>query len=418
MGPVRVNFSSSGIGLSAGVRGARVSVGPRGTYVTLSAGGFQYRQKLSDAVPQPQSPSLPQSPAMAWNGNIQTATVGELHSASPDQVLDSVSKQINQTDAFMIFAVVAGAVSLVLVAALPSPDGIFATALLSLLGIPVFLWDRERRTARLLYDIDDSALTERYAIASAAGESLATSCYIWHIYHTEANRDYKHHAGASTLIRRTSIRALKNRIPLIETNIEPWGIPIGPQRLVFLPDRLLVLEGNRLAGINYDDLSIEVDATRFIEDGSVPGDARQVGQTWQYVNKNGGPDRRFKQNRRLPIMEYGRIFLRSPSGVQVILHCSNLASAHQVESMLHQLQVVIRGQPDMAFATAPPAHRGADRLPVREDAPHTLQLPPPVDRSTENRSVIVGERCPVCEKKVRSILAHARCEARLRRERE
>jgi hypothetical protein len=45
-GPVRVNFSKSGIGLSAGIRGLRVSTGPRGNYVQAGAHGFYYRAKL------------------------------------------------------------------------------------------------------------------------------------------------------------------------------------------------------------------------------------------------------------------------------------------------------------------------------------------------------------------------------------
>ena len=46
LGPLRVNLSKSGIGLSAGVRGARVSKGPRGTYLNVGTGGVQYRKKL------------------------------------------------------------------------------------------------------------------------------------------------------------------------------------------------------------------------------------------------------------------------------------------------------------------------------------------------------------------------------------
>ena len=45
-GPLRVNLSKSGVGLSAGVKGARVSSGPRGTYLNVGAGGVQYRKKL------------------------------------------------------------------------------------------------------------------------------------------------------------------------------------------------------------------------------------------------------------------------------------------------------------------------------------------------------------------------------------
>ena len=46
VGPLRLNFSRSGIGVSVGVRGARVSSGPKGTYVSLGAYGVRYSKKL------------------------------------------------------------------------------------------------------------------------------------------------------------------------------------------------------------------------------------------------------------------------------------------------------------------------------------------------------------------------------------
>lgn len=47
-GGLRLNFSKSGIGLSGGVKGARISTGPRGTYMNLSipGTGIGYRTKL------------------------------------------------------------------------------------------------------------------------------------------------------------------------------------------------------------------------------------------------------------------------------------------------------------------------------------------------------------------------------------
>ncbi len=47
-GGLRLNFSKSGIGLSGGVRGARISTGPRGTYMNLSipGTGIGYRTRL------------------------------------------------------------------------------------------------------------------------------------------------------------------------------------------------------------------------------------------------------------------------------------------------------------------------------------------------------------------------------------
>ena len=44
--------------------------------------------------------------------------------------------------------------------------------------------------------------------------------------------------------------------------------------------------------------------------------------TWQYVNKNGGPDRRFNNNRQLPIMLYGEVELTTPTGLRWMLQLS------------------------------------------------------------------------------------------------
>lgn len=48
-GGFRLNFSKSGMGISGGVKGARISTGPRGTYMNLSipGTGIGYRKKLS-----------------------------------------------------------------------------------------------------------------------------------------------------------------------------------------------------------------------------------------------------------------------------------------------------------------------------------------------------------------------------------
>lgn len=48
-GGVRLNFSKSGIGISAGVKGARISTEPRGTYANFSIQGIgvHYTTKIS-----------------------------------------------------------------------------------------------------------------------------------------------------------------------------------------------------------------------------------------------------------------------------------------------------------------------------------------------------------------------------------
>ena len=46
--------------------------------------------------------------------------------------------------------------------------------------------------------------------------------------------------------------------------------------------------------------------TRFVE-SSAPEDSQVVDQTWQYVNKKGGPDRRFSYNPMLVVCSYGEM---------------------------------------------------------------------------------------------------------------
>jgi S-DNA-T family DNA segregation ATPase FtsK/SpoIIIE len=46
-GPFRINLSKSGIGMSGGIKGARISAGPRGTQLNVGRKGLHYRKQLS-----------------------------------------------------------------------------------------------------------------------------------------------------------------------------------------------------------------------------------------------------------------------------------------------------------------------------------------------------------------------------------
>jgi hypothetical protein len=49
LGPIRINFSKSGIGISFGVKGCRISMGPKGTKLNAGAKGLYYSKTLSSA---------------------------------------------------------------------------------------------------------------------------------------------------------------------------------------------------------------------------------------------------------------------------------------------------------------------------------------------------------------------------------
>jgi hypothetical protein len=66
-GPLRLNLSKGGLGISAGVKGLRIGTGPRGTYLHAGRGGLYVREYLSHHVPAREAPAprLDRPPASA-----------------------------------------------------------------------------------------------------------------------------------------------------------------------------------------------------------------------------------------------------------------------------------------------------------------------------------------------------------------
>jgi len=58
-GPFRFTVSPRGVSSSFGVLGARITAGPRGTFVTISSHGVYYRHKIDAPSPQQPSPAKP-----------------------------------------------------------------------------------------------------------------------------------------------------------------------------------------------------------------------------------------------------------------------------------------------------------------------------------------------------------------------
>ena len=52
------------------------------------------------------------------------------------------------------------------------------------------------------------------------------------------------------------------------------------------------------------------------------------GSTWQFVRRDGGPDRHFKDNREIPIVNYQAMVIDAPRNFQKVLYLSkNIARA-------------------------------------------------------------------------------------------
>jgi hypothetical protein len=151
---------------------------------------------------------------------------------------------------------------------------------------------------------------------------LVSAQRLWHVEASGATADPKRHAGASSTIQRTPLRPFYAEPPGVRTNLSIPALPLGQRTLYLLPDHVLIFRGSTVGAVGYDQLQCAATALRFIEEQAVPSDAAVVGSSWKYVNKDGGPDRRFANNRELPIVEYGQLRL-SAAGLNELIEASN-----------------------------------------------------------------------------------------------
>jgi Protein of unknown function (DUF4236) len=314
-GPFRVNLSKSGLGISTGVPGLRVGAGPRGSYVRVGAHGVFYQQTLTPRHRPTSGPNSPRSrqlqPPNSPTDDIQFEDVAgvstlEFADASPSEMISQINDAAKHWS--MLPLVVLLCLPLVTIP----------------LAILLHARDKARRTVVAFYEVNDEP-SVRFQALTDSFASLEQCASQWHITAQGAVRttqQYKTHAGASAIIRRDHGKADLDGPPVLATNIAVPSLHSKQRSVYFLPDRVLVRDGKRYADMPYSECKIVGTTTRFIEDGSVPRDAERVGTTWKYVNKKGGPDRRYKNNRQLPIMLYGELSMSTSNGFNFIWQTS------------------------------------------------------------------------------------------------
>ncbi len=174
----------------------------------------------------------------------------------------------------------------------------------------------------MLYNIEGD-LQSHYEILHEMFSRLASCKGQWRIHARGRVNDRKYHAGAGHLVRRERIQLTLKNPPYVKTNILTPSIPCGGKILYFFPDLVLICDRGNVGAVSYQNLSVEITQTQFIEEGSLPGDAKIVEYTWKYVNKSDGPDRRFKDNRKLPIALYAELDFSSTVGLKEKFQFSN-----------------------------------------------------------------------------------------------
>lgn len=345
VGPFRFNLSNSGVGLSAGVKGFRIGTGPRGNYVHMGRGGIYFRHTLPISDGQRIRSERPQ----ALSSSIEFK---EIESGSVSQMVDSSSAELlaeisSKSKKLLVWPWVLGfsIFQLVLLAAANSPVWIYCLIVLLCAGglVLAVRADKLRKTVVLFYELEPH-IEEAFQNLHNAFGSLQACSRMWHIESTgdiTTTYDWKVNAGAGHLVKRKAIAPHAGSPPYFQCNVSIPTLPAGRQRLYFLPDRILVWGTNGVGAVGFDQLDVSSGEQQFIEPDGVPGETRVVGKTWRFVNKKGGPDRRFNGNREIPIVLYESIFLTSKSGLRELFQASRTGIGGVLNSAVRQMALAI-----------------------------------------------------------------------------
>ena len=256
---------------------------------------------------------------------IESAAILELQDSSSSELLAELNDKHKRSQLFPVITFIAVIVLIILL--LMKLQVWVYVVTIPIAAISIF-WARQNdqltKTVVLFYELDGVAESAYQALHDAFKELISCSC-AWHIEASGEVKDihaWKKHSGASTLVRRKPI-AIKYEAPhFVSTNLSVPKIPAGLQSLYFFPDRILVYEAGKVGAISYSDIRFEHINQRFIEDDRIPSDAMVVDHTWKYLNKNGRPDKRFKDNRQLPIALYSDLRFKSSTGLNKLIEVS------------------------------------------------------------------------------------------------
>lgn len=214
---------------------------------------------------------------------------------------------------------------------------------LLLLFIPLiiflFLNDKKRKRIEIYYSVEDE-YGQLFDLQKKFFTEFRTNKKIWQKTKSKRVNNSKYYGGAGNLVDRVPVKKVESDSlpsPLIKTNVEIPHISLTNINLYFFPERLILKKGNKFAGVFYKNLEIKGVRTRFIEDEAVPKDATIIGSTWKYVNKSGGPDKRFNNNRQIPICQYSEYNIKGQNGINEIIMTSKVDGMNNFSNYINKI---------------------------------------------------------------------------------
>lgn len=186
----------------------------------------------------------------------------------------------------------------------------------------------------------------KYAVFCDAYKSFKNSKRAWIIISEQSNWEVK--ASAKKLIDRKLFRFSIGCYNQLNIPYEVPKIPVANNETYYFYPQFVIVShiADDFDVFPVTEVNLKYGNVNFQEEGIAPSDAQKVGTTYKYVNKNGGPDKRYSNNPVIPIVKYGEITIE-PFGR--LFQVSNCTSAMALAESYLSLQTVFMNDHQDSF---------------------------------------------------------------------
>lgn len=168
-------------------------------------------------------------------------------------------------------------------------------------------------------------------------DALTRCSCIWDITSGSDIDQVKSRSAASMSVERSITKCLRKDLPGITSPESPLVFLNRNGADIYMYSGFFVMfeSPSRMGILDIKELEVEYEATKFVETDAIPTDSQQVGEVWEKSNKDGSRDKRYAENRQLPVIKYGEITFRSGSGIYERYMFSD---SRKAEMFTHALQ--------------------------------------------------------------------------------
>ena len=335
-----INFSASGVSTTLGIKGFNINLNKDGAYLNtgIPGTGIYDRKKVANWDSKKSTPERPlnESPEKE-NYFLSENLRGEIKSKNASEVTTEGLLELKETLVAANKEIVAIKKEITqLKRKVKNSNALRIISKLFLIGFIIkwfdndytekkeYLFNLKKQVTECHIDIEihmDRVLDEKYLKLKLAFDNLLNSSNIWDMTNAIPNEDNR----SSASIERKPTGISYQKIPFLNSVYDAICFQNQNGSNIYIYPGFAALFDNKenFGLIELDELGITFESMNFLETDKIPKDTKIVGETWAKVNKDGTPDRRFKENYKIPIARYGELTFKSKTGVFEVFLSSN-----------------------------------------------------------------------------------------------